>query len=731
MGVESNSGSEFREDQHAGQASADVGPATKSDRDHGEPGESAGGPDDLKTEVQFLRGVGPRRAEMLQRMGLRTVQDLIFFFPRDYQTLAAVTPIDSLLESEGASVHGELESVSSRRTRRGMHLVTARLSTHEGELKVAWFNQPFLANRLHNGMRVVLSGKPKKRDGQWEFSNPKWMVLREDEAVPGGQILPVYRLTEGMPPQQMRSIVASALGNFLPSVEEVLPESFRRDHQLISIHEALKGIHAPESEPQLEEARRRLVFQELLVLQLALAMRRENLQLKSRAPRLTSNAKIDARICRLFPFDLTEAQRRAIDEICVDLGREVPMNRLLQGDVGAGKTVVAFYAMLLAVAHQHQAVLMAPTEILAEQHFKNLQRLLSHSHVSVGQLTGRLKQRERTELLEQLETGHIDILVGTQAILQPGVRFRALAIVVIDEQHKFGVKQRAVLREAGEDPHYLVMTATPIPRTMTMTAFGDLDVSTLEGRPPNRQTIHSYLGEDDSRDSWWDFFRKKLDEGRQGYVVTPLVEETDGSQEASVKSVFENLCNEALSGYRVGLLHGRQTPEEKADAMFQFSTGELQVLVATSVLEVGIDVPNATLMTIESGERFGLSQLHQLRGRISRGTHPGFICVFADPKGDQGRERLKAFVKSNDGFELAELDFSFRGPGNMLGTRQHGMPPLRVADLLRDRDVVLEARQAAQGLIGQEAQWLDAQFEPLRKQVLRRYESVLDLGDVG
>ena len=731
MGVESNSGSEFREDQHAGQASADVGPATKSDRDHGEPGESAGGPDDLKTEVQFLRGVGPRRAEMLQRMGLRTVQDLIFFFPRDYQTLAAVTPIDSLLESESASVHGELESVSSRRTRRGMHLVTARLSTHEGELKVAWFNQPFLANRLHNGMRVVLSGKPKKRDGQWEFSNPKWMVLREDEAVPGGQILPVYRLTEGMPPQQMRSIVASALGNFLPSVEEVLPESFRRDHQLISIHEALKGIHAPESEPQLEEARRRLVFQELLVLQLALAMRRENLQLKSRAPRLTSNAKIDARICRLFPFDLTEAQRRAIDEICVDLGREVPMNRLLQGDVGAGKTVVAFYAMLLAVAHQHQAVLMAPTEILAEQHFKNLQRLLSHSHVSVGQLTGRLKQRERTELLEQLETGHIDILVGTQAILQPGVRFRALAIVVIDEQHKFGVKQRAVLREAGEDPHYLVMTATPIPRTMTMTAFGDLDVSTLEGRPPNRQTIHSYLGEEDSRDSWWDFFRKKLDEGRQGYVVTPLVEETDGSQEASVKSVFENLCNEALSGYRVGLLHGRQTPEEKADAMFQFSTGELQVLVATSVLEVGIDVPNATLMTIESGERFGLSQLHQLRGRISRGTHPGFVCVFADPKGDQGRERLEAFVKSNDGFELAELDFSFRGPGNMLGTRQHGMPPLRVADLLRDQDVVLEARQAAQGLIGQEAQWLDAQFEPLRKQVLRRYESVLDLGDVG
>ena len=731
MGVESNSGSEFREDQHAGQASADVGPATKSDRDHGEPGESAGGPDDLKTEVQFLRGVGPRRAEMLQRMGLRTVQDLIFFFPRDYQTLAAVTPIDSLLESESASVHGELESVSSRRTRRGMHLVTARLSTHEGEVKVAWFNQPFLANRLHNGMRVVLSGKPKKRDGQWEFSNPKWMVLREDEAVPGGQILPVYRLTEGMPPQQMRSIVASALENFLPSVEEVLPESFRLDHQLISIHEALKGIHAPESEPQLEEARRRLVFQELLVLQLALAMRRENLQLKSRAPRLTSNAKIDARICRLFPFDLTEAQRRAIDEICVDLGREVPMNRLLQGDVGAGKTVVAFYAMLLAVAHQHQAVLMAPTEILAEQHFKNLQRLLSHSHVSVEQLTGRLKQRERTELLEQLETGHIDILVGTQAILQPGVRFRALAIVVIDEQHKFGVKQRAVLREAGEDPHYLVMTATPIPRTMTMTAFGDLDVSTLEGRPPNRQTIHSYLGEEDSRDSWWDFFRKKLDEGRQGYVVTPLVEETDGSQEASVKSVFENLCNEALSGYRVGLLHGRQTPEEKADAMFQFSTGELQVLVATSVLEVGIDVPNATLMTIESGERFGLSQLHQLRGRISRGTHPGFVCVFADPKGDQGRERLEAFVKSNDGFELAELDFSFRGPGNMLGTRQHGMPPLRVADLLRDRDVVLEARQAAQGLIGQEAQWLDAQFEPLRKQVLRRYESVLDLGDVG
>lgn len=686
---------------------------------------------DLRTEVQFLKGVGPRRAEMLHRMGLETVQDLIFFFPRDYQHLSAVTPVDTLVESENASIHGTLQSIVARRTRKGLHLLTARLLTEDSVVKVAWFNQAFLQNRLHAGMRVLVSGKPKQREGKWEFSNPKWMALREDEAVPGSQILPVYRLTEGMQPHQMRSIVKAAVDQFVDRVEEVFPAHFRQSHSLVSIHEALRGIHVPESDEQLQQSRRRLVFQELFVLQLALAMRRKKLEANGQAPRLPVNAKIDARICRLFPFDLTNAQRQAIDEICEDVAQPIPMNRLLQGDVGAGKTVVAFYLMLLAVAHQQQAVLMAPTEILAEQHYKNLKRLLTHSQVSVGLLTGSLKPADKSHLLDQLRRGELDLLVGTQAIIQPQVEFHQLAVVVIDEQHKFGVKQRAVLRQAGEDPHYLVMTATPIPRTMTMTAFGDLDVSTLRDRPPNRQTVHSYLGDEESRESWWEFYRKKLDEGRQGYVVTPLVEESETIDDASVKSVFEQLSNETLSGYRVGLLHGRQTPEEKADAMFRFATGELQVLVSTSVLEVGIDVPNATVMTIESGERFGLSQLHQLRGRISRGTHPGFVCVFADPKNDQGRDRLQAFVRSNDGFELAEMDFAFRGPGNLLGTRQHGMPPMRVADLVRDKEVVLEARELAQELIQQDARLEVEIWSALRRQVLRRYSAVLDLGDVG
>lgn len=686
---------------------------------------------DLRTEVRFLRGVGPRRVEMLHRMGLATVQDLIFFFPRDYQHLSAVTPVETLVESESASVHGTLQSIVARRTRKGLHLLTARLLTEDSVVKVAWFNQSFLQNRLHDGMRVLISGKPKQRDGKWEFSNPKWMALREDEAVPDSQILPVYRLTEGMQPQQMRSIVKSALDQFVGCVEEVLPALFREAHSLVSIQDSLRGIHLPESDEQLEQARRRLVFQELFVLQLALAMRRKKLEANCRAPLLPVNTKIDARIGRLFPFDLTGSQREAIDEICKDVAQPIPMNRLLQGDVGAGKTVVAFYVMLLAVAHQQQAVLMAPTEILAEQHYKNLKKLLLQSQVSVGLLTGGLKASEKSRLLEQLQRGELDLLVGTQAIIQPQVKFHNLAVVVIDEQHKFGVQQRAVLRQAGEDPHYLVMTATPIPRTMTMTAFGDLDISTLRDRPPNRQTVHSYLGEEETRDSWWEFFRKKLDEGRQGYVVTPLVEESETVDDASVKSVFEQLSNETLSGYRVGLLHGRQTPEEKADAMFQFATGELQVLVSTSVLEVGIDVPNATVMTIESAERFGLSQLHQLRGRISRGTHPGFVTVFADPKNDQGRDRLQAFIRSNDGFELAEMDFVFRGPGNLLGTRQHGMPPMRIADLVRDKEVVLEARELARELIQDDPRLEDENWSGLRRQVLRRYATVLDLGDVG
>jgi ATP-dependent DNA helicase RecG len=438
----------------------------------------------------------------------------------------------------------------------------------------------------------------------------------------------------------------------------------------------------------------------------------------------------------------------------------LPMNRLLQGDVGSGKTVVAVYAMLLAVAHGYQAVLMAPTEVLARQHALTLERMLAASRVRHAQLTGGLPAGQRAAVLQAIAGSEVDIIVGTQAIIQEGVSFAKLGLVVIDEQHKFGVRQRAILKQAGPDPHYLVMTATPIPRTVTMTLFGDLDVSTLRDSPPGRQKVNTYLANEGQRAKWWEFFRKKLAEGRQGYVVTPLVDEATGgadipvcqrdatqqdsqeflpdfeetsgpSKTASLAETYESLANGELEAFRLALIHGRMTSAEKDAVMDRFRSGEIQVLVCTSVVEVGVDVPNATLMTIESGHRFGLAQLHQLRGRISRGKFPGFCCVFGDPQTDESRERLKAFVASTDGFELAETDFKLRGPGDLFGTRQHGLPPLRIADLLHDQAVLEEARRDAHTLVTTDPALALEEHAKLRRMMLARYGKALELGDVG
>jgi ATP-dependent DNA helicase RecG len=449
-----------------------------------------------------------------------------------------------------------------------------------------------------------------------------------------------------------------------------------------------------------------------------------------RARPLVVTPRIDARIRRLFPFELTRDQQQAIGQIAADMQRDVPMNRLLQGDVASGKTVVAAYAMLLCVAHGHQAALMTPTEILARQHEETLKSFLAKAQVRVGVLTGALTARQRKDLLSAIEAGQIDLVIGTHAMLQDEVRFQRLSLVVIDEQHKFGVRQRAQLRQAGMDPHYLVMTATPIPRTVAMTLFGDLDVSTLRECPPGRQPVHTYLPTEQDREKWWDFFRRKLGEGRQGYVITPLVDPSEHLTVGSVEDSLEALSNGPLEAFRLGLVHGRMSSDEKVAAMHRFRSGQTQVLVATSVVEVGVDVPNANLMTVENGERFGLAQLHQLRGRIGRGSYPGYFCVFSDARTPEALSRLNALVKSSDGFELAEIDFQLRGPGHLLGTEQHGLPPLRVADLIRDHEIVVEARSAAQELVQGDPELADPRYAKLRAMVLRRYGKQLELGDV-
>jgi ATP-dependent DNA helicase RecG len=517
----------------------------------------------------------------------------------------------------------------------------------------------------------------------------------------------------------------------LDALDDVFPDAYRAGHELWPIRKAIRAIHAPADRRELESARRRLIYQELLVLQLALALKHNEQHSRRNAPPFEATAKIDARIRRLFPFEMTAAQNRAIDEVAADMARPHPMNRLLQGDVGSGKTVVAVYSMLLAVAHGHQAVLMTPTEVLARQHAATLERTLAASHVKWGVLTGGTSPAEREELLRQLAAGELNVVIGTQAILQPDVCFARLGLVVIDEQHKFGVRQRASLKQAALDPHYLVMTATPIPRTVAMTIFGDLDVSTLDELPPGRQTVHTYLVGQDQQAKWWDFFGRKLREGHQGYIVTPLIDESSEADVASLEQVYESLAHGPLEAYRLGLLHGRMTSSAKEETMQAFRRGDTQALVTTTVIEVGIDVANATLMAIYGGERFGLSQLHQLRGRISRGTQPGYCAVFSDVQSADARKRLEAFVATNDGFELAEIDFKLRGPGDLLGTRQHGLPPLRIADLARDAAVLDEARRDAQHLVASDPTLAAPDYALLRQMVLCRYGRVLELGDVG
>ncbi len=684
----------------------------------------------MRTPVQYLPGVGPQRAVRYGKLGVHFAHEFLFLFPRDYHDMSQICSAIDLQEGEPVSLTGTIDEIDLRKTRNDGTILAILVRTEGDFVRAMWFNQTYAKDRFRESDRVLLSGVPKKQGLRWEFVHPQMRRLEPDEEA-HGQIVPLYPLTEGLRQHEVRRAMRPVVEALAPQLEEVFPEAFRQQFRLCRLADAIRQIHLPSNQAELEAARRRFVFQELLVLQLALAIRRRQQQSRGSIA-LPRDARVDARIRRLFPFPLTAGQERVIAEICADMSREIPMNRLLQGDVGSGKTVVAIYAMLVAVVGKCQAALMTPTEVLASQHFDSLRKILAAAQVRVRLLSGSLTPAERRETLAAVKVGDVDLVVGTQAMLHAELDFPKIGLVVIDEQHKFGVKQRARLRGDGPQPHYLVMTATPIPRTVAMVSYGDLDVSTLDDHPPGRQSMNTYLGNDEERDKWWSFFRRKLREGRQGYVITPVVTSADEqSQLTSLEESFESLCNGELEAFRLDLIHGGMSAERKQQAMEDFRNRQTQVLVATSVVEVGVDVPNASVMTIENGERFGLAQLHQLRGRIGRGTHPGFVCIFSKSASDESRERLMAFQSTTNGFELAELDFKLRGPGDLMGTRQHGMPPMRVADLRRDEAELLEARTAAHELTKNDPELNATEFEKLRSQVLNRYGKVLNLSDVG
>ncbi len=686
----------------------------------------------LHTPVQFVPGVGLQRAELLAKLELHTAGDLVFNFPRDYEDLSDRRAIADLEEEKLQTIRGVVTEVDATSSGFGKSRVGVLVFDGHDYLRAMWFNQPFMREKFHAGQHVLMSTQPRFRGGRWEMAHPRVTWLENEQDLPDAKLLPLYSLTKGLPQWEMRRMVASAVERFGSVIEEVFPEPMLAELDLMPVGKALRTIHAPEDQDQLERARRRFVFQELFVLQLAVVARRWQQRLGFRAPALAATAEIDARIRRRLPFELTSGQQAAIRELAGDMERETPMNRLLQGDVGSGKTVVALYAMLVCVAHGHQAALMTPTEMLARQHLTTLDKLLRASRVRHRLLAGSLTSKQRQQALADIAAGNVDLVIGTHAIVQEDVRFAKLGLVVIDEQHKFGVRQRAALRQGQQSPHYLVMTATPIPRTVSMTLFGDLDVTTLRELPPGRQKVSTYLVTPEAQPKWWSFVREKLRAGRQAFFVAPLVDESESIAVASVAAAFEWLTNGELADFRVGMIHGRMSPPEKDAAMNAFRSGATQVLVSTSVIEVGVDVPNACVMIVDSAERFGLSQLHQLRGRVGRGKFPGFCGVLVDQElTEQSRARLDAFTATSDGFELAELDFELRGPGDLFGVQQHGLPPLRIADLRRDRATLEAARLAAEALLATDPGLARAEHAKLRRQMLVRYGHALELSDVG
>ncbi|TWU41596.1 ATP-dependent DNA helicase RecG [Novipirellula aureliae] len=702
------------------------------------------------------------RARRLEKLGLKTAQSIIFCLPRDYERPAPPKRIDQLRDREPASLIGTVTDRDITSRTPGKSVFAALVENETGAVRILFFNQAYRMEQILVDQKVMISGTPKLNAMRMEFVHPQVTVFDSDEDIPTPRMLALYPLTEGLRQKDLRFLVAETLDAVSDQLTEVMPEPLRHSAAvrlgeagietptvLPNIQTTLRELHQPSSESSMQFARVRLVFQELLVMQLALAMRRRRLTSALKSPPLPTTALIDARILHRFPFELTGDQIKAIKEVSRDMSCQFPMNRLLQGDVGSGKTVVAMYAMMLAVANGHQAVMMAPTEVLARQHYHTLKKVLAESRVRIGLLCGSISKAERSRTIDAAHHGEIDILVGTQALLYGDIRMKKLGLCVIDEQHKFGVNQRVALRSGGVDPHYLVMSATPIPRSMAMTLFGDVELSTLREKPPSRAPVHTYLAHDGWKDRWWSFVIERLKEGRQVFVVAPRVvassteveseplgksheeESLENEDVSSVETIFKELSSTTLSEYRIALLHGRMPAEEKQATMQAFADGEIDVLVSTTVIEVGIDVPNATVMTIFGAQRFGLAQLHQLRGRISRGTHAGHLCVFTD--GDlppAENERLKLLEKTDDGFELAEADFRLRGPGDMLGRKQSGMPPLRIADPLRDIDILTVARTMAQEMIDEDPDLEAAEMSELKSQVIRRYGKRLDLGDV-
>ena len=685
----------------------------------------------LQDPVQFIKGVGPRRAELLKKRGIETAEDCFYFIPHRYESRNQVKSIAELNLGELVTFHGEIlgfDVIKGRGRKKWFEMV---IQDGSGFIRAIWFqfNETYMCKRYKVGQQIILSGKPSPdRRGGLQIVHPS-IELDYPDNVPGtetARVIPVYYTTEGLHLKSLRTIMRNVVEKYISLMEDCLPEDIVKRNVLPSRAQAFKMVHFPSENVSLKDLQnfrsqghRRIIFEELFLIQLALAHRKRNRIKKARGFPLKTRGHIIKCFLNNLTFKLTEAQKKVLTEIMDDLEKDQPMNRLIQGDVGSGKTVVAFITLLTAIDNGKQGALMAPTEILAEQHFLNLQSDCKNLGISLEILTSTLKPKEKKIILEKISKGEIDLVVGTHSLIHENIKFHSLGATVIDEQHRFGVRQRESLTKKGSHPHTLIMTATPIPRSLALTLYGDMDVSLLDELPPGRKPIETRVFHGNGREQAYYMARNQINQGRQVYIVCPLIEETETLDLKTVFEMEEQLLK-SFPDLSVGLLHGKMKKEERAKVMAEFKAGKTHILIATTVIEVGIDIPNASLMIVEQAERFGLSQLHQLRGRVGRGPHKSYCFLVAYyPLTNDAKARLQVMCDSSDGFIVAEKDLKIRGPGDFMGTRQSGMPELRVANLVRDIDILNLARKEACLLIDQDPNLSDPSNLPLKQEFKR------------